>query len=540
MKRINSLFLGALRLIGLNTDPINRVLGGSYETIATKDLAAYVTDNSAVKQQLWIDRVLDTNGASYQSTPFADGMTGRIKVGKPANDSQLKKAVVEITDTSKVRGDTINIFSTAGIGGEGVTGDSARNGTEAQIISGNFTVQIGNQLFSIGYKQSAVDKSMIGKDVIESKEFNDGLRNLHCKKKNETIIWRMLQNAAHTRSGGINTSTGYGSASWQNGTNNGGDNFIFPAGVSTREQLRSAHTIDLPTIMAAGDVLPGLGAMPMDTTNDSGGSVGELYMFMAADKSLYDLEADPTLTQVLQYGWDRGANNPIFAGGFTKIRGHGLYRWVHRDHANYDSIGSPLLPRAKLSVATTSGSTTLRGGGSLSGAATDTVPQWFKHFSNAPVSLYGMSAANSIALSTSTSRYVLVISAAGYSVFRYTSNNGNLITIAENITSTCSYAHPIGSVIVECNSAGTAIGRSLMFGAQAVVGGNGSINGSVASPEMGRIVRQELDMQNDISIGVEGCAGYSAVTRAGDGAYPGFVVIEHALSPTAVPGAPTT
>lgn len=537
MKHIIKSLLWVASILGINTKPIGYAVGASYDTIATTTLANYVVENPSAKQALWIERVLDTNGANYQTTPFADGMTGRIKVGKPANDSHLKKAVVEITDTSKVRGDTINIFSTAGIGGEGATGDAPRNGTEAQIISGNFQVTIGNQLFSVGYKQSAVDKSMLGKSVIESKEINDGLRNLHCKRKNDTIIWRMLQNAGHTRTSSVNAPAGYGVAAWQNGTSNGGDNFMFPAGVANRADLRSSHTVDLPMIMNAGDFLPGLGAQPMDTTNDSGGSVGELFMFFTSDKALFDLEADPTLTQVLQYGWDRGANNPIFAGGFTKIRGHGLYRWIHRDHANFDNIGSPLLPRAKVSTATTSGTTTLTGGGALTGASSNTVAQWFKNFSNAPVIMYG--GAGNIAATTATTRYVMTVSAAGYSIWSYTINDGNRITVA-TVSSTCSYVHPVGSVIVECNLAGTILGRSLMFGQQAVVGGNGSINGNVASPEMGRMVRQELDLQNDISIGVEGCAGYQAVSRAGDGGIPGFVVIEHAISPIAVPGAPTT
>lgn len=497
---------------------------GVYPEIATTTLANYVTANSKVKQELWIERVLDTNGASYQTTPFADGLTGRIKVGKPANDSQLKKAVVEITDTSKVRGDTINIFSTAGIGGEGATGDNQRNGTEAQIVTGNLTVTIGNQLFAVGYKQSAVDKSMIGKSVIDRKDLNEGLRNLHNKRKNDTIIWRML------------VAAGYGTSTWQNGTVNGSANFMFPAGVANRAALRSAHTVDLPTIMAACDTLPGLGAMPMDTTQDSGGSVGELFMFMAADKALFDLEADPTLTQVLQYGWDRGVNNPIFAGGFVKVRGNGLYRWIHRDHANFDNIGSPLIPRAKLSTATTSGTTTMTGGGALSGAAANTTAQWFKNFSNGPVVMYG--GISNVAATTATTRYAMTVSAAGYSIWSYTVNDGNRLTVA-TVSSTCSYVHPIGAIIAECNLAGTLIGRSLCFGAQAVVGGNGSINGNVAAPEMGRLIEQKLDYENDMGVAVEGCAGYSAVTRAGDNSWPGFLVIEHSLSPLAVPGAPT-
>lgn len=517
---------GLLTLLALclNFTALPRCLGVSYPEINTQTVAQYVSQNAQVQEQLWIEDVLDTNGASYQSAPFADAMTGRVKSGKPANDSELRKAVVEVTDTSKVRGDTINIFSFAGIGGEGAAQGAVRNGTEANLITGNMQVTIGNQLFSVGYKQSEVDKTMIGMDIRKNPRIRDGLHNLHQKRKSETIIWRMMQAA------------GYGSATFVPSTR---ANLFYPPGVTTRETLKSANTLDLPTIMAAGDILPGQGAMPMDTTNDSGGSVGDLFMLMAADKSLFDLESDPTLTQVLQYGWDRGEKNPIFAGGFVKVRGHGIYRWVHRDHANYDSIGSPLLPRAKLSVATTNtNAQDLRGGGVLTGATADAVPQWFKNFSNGPFVMYG--SVNNVAARTDETRYVMIIGSGGYSVWNYTVNTGNKITTGTKVTSTATtaYVHSVGDLIVECNALNTVIGRSIMFGQQAVVGGNGSINGSVTSPEMGRYIEQKLDMENDISVGVEGCCGYSAVQRAGDNAYPGFVVIEHALSPTAVPGAP--
>lgn len=520
-------WIALLLLLALfvNPAPLNAALG-SYPNINTQTVADFVAQNSQVQQQLWIEEVLDTNGASYQSTPFADSMTGKIRAGQAVDDSELRKAVVEITDTSKVRGDTINIFSYAGIGGEGAYGSQTRNGTEAKIITGNMTVTIGNQLFSVGYKQSEVDKTMIGQDILKNPRINDGLRALHNKRKNDTIIWRMMQAA------GFGGSTFAGTP---------GANLIYPAGIAGRSTLKSANTIDTPLIMGAGEVLPGNGAMPMEVTKDSGGSLAELFIFMSSDKGLFDFESDPTNNTYLQFAWDRGQDNPLFRGGLKNVRGHGLYRWIHRDHANYDNIGSPLLPRAKLGVALTGANTgdIIHGGGLLYTA--DTVPQWFKHFSNAPVVMYG--GVNNIGATTATTRYVMIINPTGsYAVYSYTVNTGNAITIVARVSigvGTESNTHPQGAVIVECNVLGTVIGRSLMFGMQAVVGGAGSIAGNPAGPSVGVIRRQELDMGNDIAIGVEACAGYSAVKRAGDGAYPGFVVVEHAISPAAVPGAPT-
>jgi N4-gp56 family major capsid protein len=512
-----------------NWSAIGATLGTSYPEINTTTLANYVSANAYVQEQLWVRDVLDTNGANYQSCPFADNMTGRIKIGKATSETELKKAIVEITDTSKVNGDTINIFATAGIGGEGATGDNVRNGTEAQIVTGNMQVKIGNQIFAVGYKQSAVDKSMIGREILKNAKLQEGLRNLHQTRKNDTIIYRMMQAAgygvASNASGSVQMSAGTPSA-----------NFIYPVGVTNRAALRSANTLDLPTIMAAGEVLPGQGALPMSTAKDGGGSVAELFIMLTPDKAVYDLESDPTLTQVLQYAWDRGKTNPIFAGGLTDIRGHGLYRWIHRDHANYNAIGSPLMPRAKLSVATNGSTTTLNGGGVLNGASSDTTAQWFRYFSNAPVIMYG--GINNIAATTHDTRYVMTIGSGGYSIWSYTVNNGNALTVT-TVSSTVSYVHNPGDLIVECNAAGAILCRSIMFGAQAVVGGNGVIMGTPAGPQQGVLRRQELDLGNDVAIGVEGCAGYAAVSRAGDNTFPGFVIVEHALSANAVPGAPT-
>lgn len=505
----------------LNFQPQAHALG-VYPEAATQTLAQYVTQNAQVKQQLWIERVLDTNGACYQECPFADAMTGKVTAGQSASHTELNRAVVEITDTRKVRGDTINIFSTAGIGGEGAAGDAVRLGTEAQIVTGNMTVTIGNQIFSVGYKQSSVDKTMIGKEIEDNEQLNNDLRNLHAKRKNDTIIWRMM------------AAAGYGGATF---TGTVGDNLLYPEGISGRDVLKSTDTVDLPLIMYGGYSLPGIGARPMNTVQDSGKSVGELFMFLTSDKALVDLESDPTLTQVLQYGWERGASNPIFGGGFVPVRGHGIYRWIHRDHANYDNIGSPLLARAKLGVALTSANTgdIIHGGGRLYRA--DTVPQWFKHFGNAPVVMYG--GVENVAATTTTTRYLMIINPTGsYAVYSYTVNTGNAITIGARVAigvGTESYTHPQNAVIVECNVLGTTIGRSLMFGAQAVVGGIGSIRQTAAGPETGVIRKQLNDMENDVSVGVEACAGYSAVKRAGDGAYTGFVVLEHAVH---VPGAP--
>ena len=74
-----------------------------------------------------------------------------------------------------------------------------------------------------------------------------------------------------------------------------------------------------------------------------------------------------------------------------------------------------------------------------------------------------------------------------------------------------------------------------MLGAQSLVCGNGSINGSASNPVMGKRTVEILNHGTSIAIGAEAVWGNQIVQRAGDGAAPGFLMATHAL---AVRGAP--
>ena len=92
-----------------------------------------------------------------------------------------------------------------------------------------------------------------------------------------------------------------------------------------------------------------------------------------------------------------------------------------------------------------------------------------------------------------------------------------------------------GALIVQCNVLGTPYGYSFMLGAQGLVCGNGSINGSASNPLMGKRTVEILNHGTSIAIGAEGVWGNQVVQRAGDGGAPGFLMATHAL---AIPGAP--
>lgn len=509
------------RAFSLNPAPAPALAGEDYAVINTTTAKTLVESNPYVKEELWVRNVVLSSEASYDDTPFADGLTGRVDArSKNPDHSKLKKAIVEIMDTRKVRGTSVNIPTMCGIGGEGVGGEDRRQGSEADIVTGNFRVTIGKHFFSVGLKQNAIDETVI--QDTWSEKVNTDLRRLHNKLKSDSIIMRMVQATTTTE---------------------GAQNLVYPNG-KTVDTLKSADVIDTTFISELGEIAPGIGAMPMDTTSDSGGSVGELFLLMSSDKALVNLSSEDAMLESLKHGWDRGANNPIFKGGFTKWNGHGIYRWIHRDHSNRYAIGSPLLARAKLGVAltgTTTGSV-IKGGGSMYRAGDETTtykPLWFKFFKNSPFTFYGK--VNNILKDETTTQHLMIIhpNKTSFGVYSYKVNDGNSITVVAVIDITgdsATHNWPVGSLIVQCNVLGVPTGRSLFLGAQAVACGIGSINGNPTSPEMGRRIEEKRDYGQDIGIGVEGVWGCSAVQRAGDNAYTGFLLAEHAVH---VPGAPT-
>lgn len=500
--------------VALNTTQVN---------LATYGLVA---QNSKVKEELWCRAGLIGEPA-VDDYPFADGFKGTVQMGETPNRSKLQKAILEITDTRKVRGTTINIPLLAGLGGEGATGENTRNGTEGKIKSGNMTVTIGKQFFAAALKQNVIDETVLADSW--SPTVNHGLRALHARKKNGSVIGRMMV-AANFR---VSTFTG-----------TSGANLMYPTGTS-RATLKSANVFDTTTLVRAGNKLPGMGANPMDTTMDKGGSLGELFMFLSTQQNLVNLESETAYNSRQDYAFmGKGDESPIFKGGFTRYRGHGIYRWINRDHANEYSIGSWLTPKAKLGLAIT-GATTgteVHGGGAVyatMASADEVLIQWFQDFSNAPYTFYG--GVSNAGATTTTTRHIMIINSdgSGWAIYSYTVNDGNKITITAHVDLSGdlnTLDHPVGSEIYECNILGTCLGRTLGFGAQAVAAGIGTINGNAADPQYGKRTVEKRDYENDIGVGLDGVWGCAAVKRAVDSAYPNFLVIEHAITPE---GAPT-
>lgn len=516
----------------------NSSLGQAYPQINTTTLANLLATNSQAQEILWSRAVIDGADMCYQDNPLSEsGFMARVRNRKP-NSKELRKCIISITDTTKVKGQYVNIPTVAGFGGPGVSGEGVRIGNEQKIVDGNIQVKIDILWFGAGFTGKSRDMTVIGSEY--DLVIIPGLRQQHAKKRSDDNMMRLRAWAQNLPLNGGSTPT------------IGARNNIFPDGISSVASLKTANVLDTTLITNMGQTLPRLGGMPMDTTNDSGGSIGECYMCLATDIALAGLETEPAYLNAQQYGGDRGETNRVFAGGYSKWNGQGIYRFIQRDHANKGPVGSPICQRALLGAATTNlSSTKIQGGGFAYLSGDIPAPNYFEFFDNAYYQFYN---GDTIAQNTSPTKYILIVNptpnsdGTSWNVYSYTtigdtSTDSHSLTVASRLslgltgeqTGGNAGNHAIGAVISQCSVLGVPYGFSFHLGAQALVCGAGSIDGKPVEALMGRRTEEVRNHGMDIGIGAEGVWGNQVVTRAGDGSAPNFLMATHALN---IAGAP--
>ena len=536
MKHLKHLWSGISSLLSILTFAVTATpLIGAYNSITTQTASQVTTQDSANDEELWAKSVAASDSSCYMTQPFADGMTGDVS----QDGGDYDKAILHVTDTSKVNGNTINIPLYGGFGGGGAQGSSTRVGTEEISKMTTMQLVIGRQFFAISDSNIAKDETMLGSNYDE--RVRRGLQYLHGRKRNDDILRRLIKRSS-------------------------GRNLAFPLASSTltRATLKSANTLDVSLLTRLPHKLSGNGAHPMSLgqTNSGGGRVRN-YMLMASQYALADLQQDPVYSDALRDGDVRGNQNALFKGDFKQWNGLGIYNWVHESHGNNGPQGSFMAPYGYLTGTSTTqasafggtldavtnssyialGSTqglTAPGGSAItdSTAPGDGSPGYTQYFSAAPWTYHnGLTEAST----TSTDRYIMIIDAAGggYGVFKYRLNNGNRILLHSSgaVVSigvgTEIPTFTAGSLVVECSAIGVPFGRSLSFGAQMVVTGMGRVDGSTTS--VGKRSKEVQQFESVIAHGFENSWGCEVVERV-DGTYPGFVMIEHALTHE---GAPT-
>ena len=498
-----AIFFGPLAavLFGvLNPNSLSPVLGVSYPVINTTRLGDLTAQNAAVQEQLWVNYMTNDDATMWQTNPFMDNLTGPLGSGK---------FMIQIKEASRVRGNIVNIPTMAGLGGPGVAGEGNRIGAEQKAVIGNFQLQVGQYWFGYGFTSVARDQTVIGSE--QDRKASDWLRYQVAKKKSDDVMMSMI-NVAQTS----------------------GPNYMLPSGFGSRDSLTSAAVMSTATISRLNSRLQGNGGAPVRVGKDDSGSAASKYILLGTADGLTPLNTESAYLEALNHADVRGANNGIFTGEYRDWLGTGIYRWEQINHANRGSIGSPLLPRARLGNAITSG-TVITGGGSAAAAAATPAPQYFEFFSNAP---YTFTNNLTIAATTATQRYINITSSTDGSVgvFKYHTNNGNTITLDSSpqvtgltltgVTNTTQTNFPSGSLIQECNANGILFSRHLGHAQMGVLAGDGVIDGAVAVN--GQRTEETRNHGMDHGIGLAYCWGVQPYQRV-DGLYPGFLVIETAM-----------
>jgi N4-gp56 family major capsid protein len=496
------------------------ILGDSYAKVNVSTVANLVAMDSKAQEELWVKRIMM---GSDQENIFYDNMIGAPGSGKP---------FIRNDDLTKVDGNTINIPTMAGLGGPGTQGEGDRIGNEEKMRIGSFPVRIGRFWFGIGITDVSKEETVIGSQF--DNLANMLLRKRLGKKKSEDML--MILKATATAS-----------------------NIVRPNFKASRETLRSADTVGTTTITRAGLTLSGLGGTPVKVGKSAVGADIEMFLFFGHQYGLSSLKSETAYLEALKYAGVRGGQNPLFKGDFTDWDGNGIYRWYLKDHANYGSVGSTLLPRAFLGVAIAANTTapSIKGGGDGTGANLVPKPNYFEFFSNAP---YVFTNGNTVAADTTTVRYVAIINLTGADAgkigfYSYKVNDGNVLTGFERLRAAASGdavttlgnivwnvapwvaagagnfagltdAHPVGSLIVEVNSYGVPFCGSLMLAEAAGICGHGSLKGRNASAAR---TEENRNHGMDHGIGVETVYGTAATKRV-DGKTPNYVYVESAYA----------
>lgn len=284
------------------------------------------------------------------------------------------------------------------------------------------------------------------------------------------------------------------------------------------EQLKSADVISPSIVQSAGQLARTNLALPIKENKARGGWKIPSYLFLSPHDALGSLKQSSQYLTAVEYGQERGNDNPIFSGDVSYWDGHIIYPHYTEDDDSNGPIGSPFAPKAYLGVAITLGTLalTIFGGGNDTAAAL-TLPLFFGYFNNYDWQFVEGQTPNP----DSTNRYLVIYnltdSGAGdvgkWGFYRYQTNNGNTITTAAytandpfalagaggpsggrlqstanngasdtghtvvgNVTWNASVnttAHPEGSLILQTNSYGVPFAYSVLLGREAVMRGYG-------------------------------------------------------------------
>jgi hypothetical protein len=267
------------------------------------------------------------------------------------------------------------------------------------------------------------------------------------------------------------------------------DNVVFAGGKSL-DTLVSSNFLKYDEILGLNAMSSRLGGEPGQIGSDSNGNPIFENTVIATTDALFSLDLDPDFRTILARTSDVPAAKTIFAGGYTRIKGALIKERKVIDHDGVGAIGSPLNPKARLGAAIsagTAGFNLLAGGSAAAAARTDIL--FTKYFWNYAYQFLKTDVLSQDALT----HYVMIINPPNaptdpnkWGMYSYTTgNNGNMIAITGRlgaslggVTNTTlggvtfnasaslgaagnTETHPIGALVLPCNSKGQIFGSTL-------------------------------------------------------------------------------
>lgn len=214
---------------------------------------------------------------------------------------------------------------------------------------------------------------------------------------------------------------------------------------STVHELVSADTLRYDEIVTMAAMMEPMGGAPAHVGRDAMGNAIFGQVVIPTTQALASLKADATYRQNLREAGERGPGNVLFSGGVQMTDGHVIRKYNSIDHAEQGAIGCPLMPRARLGTAITTGTGALNitGGGN----ATDGALTHILYFQDFPKYQYRFRVDDVLSatagfwdLNGSNNFYVVGINPATattdpgkFCLFEISANNGNVLTVTKKL-----------------------------------------------------------------------------------------------------------
>jgi N4-gp56 family major capsid protein len=442
-------------------------------------------------------------------------------------------SVMSVRDLSRGAGSKITFRTMAQLYGEGVQGETLINSNTEDFRVGAYNLTVDFLRHAVSYNRRLEEKTALASELKSNVPVMLG--NWLGRMKTERLMKLFLHKG-------------------------NGRNYVFANGKASTDALLSTDTLSYDGIVAYGQQLRTRGARPAQVATIDKNKLNR-YVVVSTGEGLLSLKSETKYLQAINAaGGKEGYNGVAFTGGFVDLDGHIIRQFDPIDHDGFGAIGSPLNAKATLgtAVSATSGSAiTVR-----ATANDSTKPgygaSYFKYFSGYSYPFSSEDADNKILGTATTGGYVLILNLTGsdagkYGFYRYSANNGNTLTLdrglvgqsgtegtseafqlKKTVGSVTSHAttgawananltnsHPVGSLVIETNARGVAIGRSLVLGAMAAVRGYGSLDGERSEETFdGDFVRKTY---------ITSIFGQAPYQRP-DGDLPNFLVATHAVN----------